>query len=157
MLSCSTNIVLDFAAGSNSVASGDSPYESDELQVASTPGLKDLLLTQAWGVFAPSGHVFTGAESYSFCQYCAALFLGCSTLYLPYGIEAPTPTSCTESYLAQSGSVALTTTSGGKASGAYGAILTQVTFHQWNFQTDTPISGGKCITLPSHSFNLSWP
>lgn len=133
--------------------SDDYNFEADEYW--GTQGAQTLLLTQAWGVYSPSSYTFSGSDKFKTCYYCVAVFLDCTSVAGPFGLTAPT--SCGSGYFAQGGTLTLDTTSGNTQSGTFAATLQSVTLEQWNFTNDTPIFPPKCITVPAHQFNLSWP
>jgi len=103
-------------------------------------GLMDLATT----VPATNVNLATGG-TYFDCTYCATLRRGCTfnTTSMAY--------DCTGgNYLARMGSVSVSSAPR-MASGSFSGSLSNVTFQEWNLQMDTPVTNGRCFTLPSFS------
>jgi hypothetical protein len=117
---------------------------------------QDLLLFDFWvGASAIPGPGTFPATTWGGCIYCMSMFLGCTSTSANYGGVAPT--TCTEGYLAQSGSYNLTSLGG--ADGGTGSVVgtfSSVNMVQWDFVSDMQVAGGKCISLGGASINASW-
>src|SRR5438874_1350636 len=67
-------------------------------------------------------------------------------------IRTCTTSGCTNAYFAQSGTV--TVSQAGKTNpGTMSASAQNLTLVEWDFTQDAPLSGGRCITIDSATFN----
>lgn len=96
------------------------------------------------GLVVPTTVMFDNTADYASCEVCPILRTGCNS------------TTCTKRFFAQSGTVTVSTATQDEAVGTYTGSLSNVTFREWNFSTDTLVPGGACITLASLPINLSW-
>lgn len=97
-------------------------------------------------VDAPVNNAVIPAKNYAMCDFCYYMQLGCNNM----GAQ------CTKSYLAQGGRLTVTAATKDVDAGTYAFTLTDVTYEEWDFTTDTAVDGG-CLTLPSFSYTATWP
>lgn len=91
------------------------------------------------GMEAPGNFTFTG-ENYADCANCAMMFTGC------------TSNGCSTKFLAESGTLNLTTMNGSQIGGTLTDMrFTEITIDQ-NY-VSTPVPGGETWCVPSYSFN----
>ena len=80
------------------------------------------------------------------CEYCLYLDTGCNAA----------GTTCAASFLAQAGAINITSNTKNEATGRLTASATNLKFVEWNFSSDTPVPGGKCIQIAQASTDVSW-
>lgn len=70
--------------------------------------------------------------------------------------ENCTDTKCDKFYFAQGGSADVTDVTYGATGGSITATAKDLTLVEWDFDSDTPVSGGSCVTMSSVDFSSSW-
>ena len=111
---------------------------------AATAGRADVMFNEFY-VDGPLAATPIPAKNYAMCDYCYYIQLGCDNMG-----------NCGKSYLARSGTLAVTAATKNPDAGTYAFTLTNVTYEEWDFTADTAVDGG-CLTLPSFSFSGTWP
>ncbi|MFO0594990.1 MAG: lamin tail domain-containing protein [Myxococcaceae bacterium] len=93
----------------------------------------------------PTTATFDSMTDYATCDVCPRAYSGCQA-----------SGACAKKYLAQSGSVTVTTATENDVAGQWVGSVSNVTFREWNFGSDTLVPNGACITVTSLAINLSW-
>ncbi len=90
------------------------------------------------------------------CNDCIVYSIGCTL-----DMGSATGLTCTEDYLAQSGTLSVTAQTLVPDAGTFTGSISTMHFIQYNginnTNPDGPVSGGKCIDISTGSFNATWP
>lgn len=95
---------------------------------------------------APLANVAIPAKTYQQCDYCFIIQTECDNM----------GSMCSKAYLAQSGTLTVGTATKDPDAGTYAFTLANVTYEEWDFNTDKAVDGG-CLTLSNLAFTGSWP
>jgi hypothetical protein len=98
--------------------------------------------TTATNITIPGTRNLANEGTYSTCKFCATIQKGCTT-------------SCTQQFLARSGSLNISAATRATP-GTFVGSLTNGCFEEWNLDTDQPVQGGSCIVVQSASVNASF-
>lgn len=105
----------------------------------------DLMFNEFSGM-APLTTAAIPARNYELCETCLVLHLACDTM----------GANCSKRYLAQSGTISVSSATKEPDAGTFAFQLTNVSYQQWDFAADLPIDGG-CLYVGDFAFSGSWP
>jgi hypothetical protein len=95
----------------------------------------------------PVQRTFSPAVTYATCDVCLGFSEGC---------EPQTLQNCERHYYAVGGTSTVTEYAQDPAMGAVRATASGVHYQEWNFSTDAPVPGGRCIDLVTLTIDETW-
>lgn len=114
---------------------------------------RDELHVEVWHGYGPDGSVpipysvtFSSAMKFFTCDLCAYLAEGCSS-----------PSTCARTYFGQAGTMSVSRADKTPPAGRLQATLSGVRLDEWDTSGDTRILGGRCVSLPSQTVDVTWP